>query len=142
MYDPILLTQEFQLIASIAKPNSAIAPQSPANLTIKYQNSKVRSLTLFSFYYGCNFKLEQGVVSSAAACTITVTGYNASSTKPAASQIFNFVPVEAIDVMDPPTFGVFKPTFQGLESVVFSFKPVGILPVNIVIDDLVGAIEI
>ena len=45
------------------------------------------------------------------------------------------MPAEAVDVMNPPTSGVFEAAFQGLENATISFVPG---TVNLVFDDLVG----
>ena len=51
------------------------------------------------------------------------------------TQGFQFMAAEAVDVMNPPTFGVFEAAFQGLENATISFAPG---TVNLVFDDLVG----
>ena len=53
------------------------------------------------------------------------------------TQLFEFVPAETIDLMNPPTFGAFTAGFSGLGKVVFS-----VVPVNTVVgllDNIVGS---
>ena len=54
-----------------------------------------KSFALSSFYYGCATASQQGVISLATACNITVTAYGSTAigAKPVASQVFDFKPV-------------------------------------------------
>ena len=75
----------------------------------------------------------QGAISTAAACSITVTGCKASSTKTVTTQVFLFTPAEEVI---PPTFGTFEGAFRNLN--VFVPAGLNITAVNLVVDDFGG----
>ena len=119
-------------------PNIAIEFSSGASsLSIAYPGSKVKSFGLNSFYYGCNTDLKQGEAETAEPCNITVLGYKAGSTKPVASQTFEFNPSLLGGINSPPAFGVFSSKFQGLEYANFTFTPSTL--VALLVDNLVGS---
>ena len=108
-------------------------------LTTLYPGSKTKSFSLSSFYYGCDAVLDQGAVSVAVACTITVTGYRAGSSAPYTTQTFDFTPAEPVDLMNPLTFGKFSTKFQNLVNATFTAEPTSLLDAGVSIDDLVGS---
>lgn len=121
-------------------PNDAIGFTSGASsLSIAYAGSKVKSFALKSLYYGCNTALQQGEVETAIACNITVAGYKAGSTKPAATQTFQFKPAQPVDLQNAPTFGTCLSAFQGLEYANFTFTPSTL--VVFIMDNLVGSTQ-
>lgn len=120
-----------------SNPNIALA-SGASSLSVAYSDSKVKSFALDSLYYGCNTGLEQGEVETAVACTITVTAYRAGSTKPAATETFEFTPAQPIDLMNAPTFGTFSSGFQGLEYANITFTPSTAV---LLFDNLVGYTE-
>lgn len=120
-------------------PNVAIlvtTSTTPPTLTAQYSDSKTKSFSLSSVYYGCAAQTLQGVVSAAVACNITVTGYTAGSST---TQTFRFVPDEPVDVMNPLAFGTFSAKFQNLQSATFSVSPP--LGAGAFIDNLVGSTQ-
>lgn len=64
--------QTKRLTRSIVKPNIVLAIPSPASLTANDPGPKSKSLSLNSFYCGCDLDLKEDVVPNAAACTIMV----------------------------------------------------------------------
>ena len=102
-----------------------------------YTGSKVKSFSVNSFYYGCYLQAAQGEVAPAEACTITIAGYKAGASSPAATQAFAFTPEEAVDVQSPPTFGVFSSKFSGLQRITFAVSPTP--RIGFIIDNLVGS---
>ena len=124
-------------------PNVALSLSNSATrylLTTLYPSSTTKSLSLSSFYYGCAADLEQGEASVAVACTITATGFRAGSSAPYTTQTFDFTPAEAVDVMNPLTFGKFSTKFQNLVYVTFTAKS-SPLNAGVSIDDGVGSTE-
>ena len=119
-------------------PNFAVGTASGASsLSIAYAGSTIKSFALDSYSYGCATGLVQGEVEAAVKCSITVTGYKAGSTTPAATQTFDFTPAQPVDLMNPLSFGTFTNAFKGLEHVNFTFTPSNL--VVVVIDNLVGS---
>lgn len=110
-----------------------------SSLSIVYPSSKVKSFGLNSFWYGCNTALRQSDAETAVACNINVTGYKAKSTKPAATQSFQFTPAQPIDLQNAPTFGRFSSKFQGLEYANFTFTPSTL--VALIVDNIIGTTE-
>ena len=132
--------ESFTGVMPHTNPNDAIGFTSGASsLSIAYPSSKVKSFALKSLYYGCNTALQQGEVETAVGCSITVTGYKAGSTKPAATQTFQFTPAQPIDLQNAPTLGTFSSAFQGLEYANFTFTPSTL--VVLVIDNVVGSTQ-
>lgn len=105
-------------------------------MSSQYTNSKTKSFALHSWYYGCVLAAKQGVVSTAKACNVTVTGYKAGSSTPVAKQDFVFTPQQAVDSMNPLSFGEFSSKFTNLVNVVFTVTPTTLTA--FVIDNLVG----
>ena len=121
-------------------PNFAIGTASGASsLSIAYAGSKIKSFALDSYYYGCATGLLQGEVEAAVKCSITVTGYKAGSTTPAATQTFDFTPAQPVDLMNALAFGTFSQAFQGLQYANFTFTPSTL--VVFAIDNLVGSTQ-
>ena len=127
-----------------SKPNVAISLASSSikyQLTTLYPGSKTKSLSLSSFYYGCSAATAQGAVSVAVPCTITVTGYRAGSSAPYTSQTFDFTPEQAVDLMNPLTFGKFSTKFQNLVNVTFAGEATSFPDTGVSIDDIVGSTQ-
>lgn len=122
-----------------SNPNHAALLPQPSNLTVSYAGSRFKSLSLTSFYYGCNAALSQSIVSLAEACGVTVTGYKAGSKAAAATQSFKFAPASAVSLQSAPAFGTFSSKFQGLQSVGFTFTPANVEV--LLIDDLMGSLQ-
>ena len=93
----------------------------PPSVTVKGTTTK--SFTPKSFWFGCPSELKQGVVDVAVACNITVKGYKTGSSSPVASQTFEFVPLEPVDVMNPLQFGTFSTKFANIQTANFSVQP-------------------
>lgn len=122
-----------------SKPNYAFGAgtaSSPAAMTISYPGSKVKSLALASTYYGCETNLGQAAASVPVACNITATGYKAGSSKPAAVQVFEFLPAEGTTA--PLAFGKFAAAFQGLETVDYAQSPATLT--EFILDNVAGTI--
>ena len=118
-------------------PNFAAGFVSGASsLSIAYAGSNIKSFALDNFYYGCATALLQGEIEAAVNCSITVTGYKAGSTEPAATQTFGFTPDEPVDFMNALAFGTFDSGFQGLEYANFTFRPSTL--VVVLVDNVVG----
>lgn len=101
------------------------------------------TLSLTSFFHRCNVDFREGVVSTAAACASTASGYKKGPSQRAAVQTFIFTPAKIIDLVNPvnpPTFGKFSSAFRDLSSVNFAFKGSGLLEVDFEMDNLVGYI--
>ena len=119
-------------------PNVALSGRTPRSVISQYTNTKTASFALNSWYYGCVLADQQGVVSTAKACNVTVTGYKAGSSTPVAQQLFVFTPQEEVDVMNPPTFGTFSSKFSSsnLVNVTFNVQPSTLTA--FIIDNLIG----
>ena len=121
-------------------PNFAVGTASGASsLSIAYAGSKIKSFALDSYYYGCGTGLVQGEVEAAVNCSITVTGYKAGSTTPAATQTFDFTPAQPVDLMNALAFGTFSHAFQGLQYANFTFTHSTL--VVFIIDNLIGSTQ-
>lgn len=105
-------------------------------MTISYPGSKVKSFALASTYYGCETNLGQAAASVPVACNITATGYKAGSSKPAAVQVFEFLPAEGTTA--PLAFGKFAAAFQGLETVDYAQSPATLT--EFILDNVAGTI--
>ncbi len=144
------LTYNNFIVASDATLNESAAgciPHSDPNVALQRSPSGsittgpgTKSFSLSSVYYGCDLADQNGVVSTAVACTITVTGYKAGSSSPYTSQVFKFTPQQAVDVMNPLTFGTFSSKFTGLHNVTVAAKASSsIFTVVGIIDNLAGS---
>ena len=120
-------------------PFSSPTAQQSTLLTTLYPGSKTKSFSLSSFYYGCDAVLDNGAVSIAVGCKITVTGYRAGSSAPYTTQTFVFTPEEAVNLMNPLTFGKFSTNFQNLVNATFTAEPTSLLDAGVSIDDVVGS---
>ena len=110
-----------------SKPNYAFgvgSASSPAEMTISYPESKVKSLSLTSTYYGCEANLDQSTASIPQNCTITATGYKAGSSKAAALEVFTYTVPKGV-LTAPMAFGTFGSAFRGLQTVTFVTSPAG-----------------
>ena len=108
-----------------SKPNyvfGAGTASSPAEMTISYPGSKVKSFALKSTYYGCEDNLGQSAASLPKNCTITATGYKAGSSKAVALEVFTYTVPEGV-LTAPMAFGTFGPAFTGLQTVTFAPTP-------------------
>ena len=132
------LANESLAVAPESRPNIAIGLTSGASsVSIAYPGSKVKNFGLDNFYYGCNTALKNGEAEVAVSCNITVLGYKAGSTKPVASQTFEFNPSLLGILASPPAFGMFSSKFQGLKYANFTITPSTL--VVFLIDNLVGS---
>ena len=52
--------------------------------------TNIRCFKPLSFYFGCIYDAEQGVVNAATECTITVSAYKSTSETPSAVTTFTF----------------------------------------------------
>ncbi|KAL8924515.1 MAG: hypothetical protein Q9208_003990 [Pyrenodesmia sp. 3 TL-2023] len=68
-------------IASTPTGTQTFSPQSPN-----------QALALFDFYYGCALRASTAAVTQATTCTITLTGYSASTGKAVVTASFKFTP--------------------------------------------------
>ncbi len=120
-----------------SNPNVALGTSSPTSLTAVYSGSKTKSFSLSSYYYGCVEADFNGVLSVAVACIITASGYKAGLSSPFTSQVFKFTSQETVDVMNPPTLGMFSSKFNNLQKVTLAFQSPA-TPVALIVDNLVG----
>ena len=118
-----------------SEPNYAFGAGSPAEMTISYPGSKVKSFALTSTYYGCETVSDQSVVSDPLNCTITATGYKAESSKAVALEVFTYTVKEG-ELTAPMTFGTFGSAFTGLQTVTFAPSPA--TGTNFHLDNVVG----
>ena len=130
------------------EPLSGVVPHSDPNVALALQFAGVpttftltagpttESFSLFSVYYGCDVATDEGFVTLAAACEITVTGFSADSSSPVATQVFPYIPLEPVDLPNAPAFGIFSPDFINLTSVTIS---VGTDFITFSFDNLVGS---
>lgn len=122
-----------------SKPNQALLSASPANMTIAYAGSKIKSLALTSFYYGCAGEVPEGVADVAVACNVTAMGYKAGFSTPVIVETFIFTPAEPLDTMNPATLGIFSNKFQTLQIVEFVVEPSS--GVTCLLDNIVGTLQ-
>ncbi|KAL8830817.1 MAG: hypothetical protein Q9191_001215 [Dirinaria sp. TL-2023a] len=134
--DTALLNQSADGVIPHSDPNVALSGRTPRSVSSQYTNSKTKSFALHSWYYGCVLSAKQGVASTAKACNVTVTGYKAGSSAPVTKQEFVFTPQQAVDLMNPLSFGEFSSKFTNLVNVVFTVTPTTLT--SFVIDNLVG----
>ena len=124
-----------------SKPNyvfGAGTASSPAEMTISYTGSKVKSFALTSTYYGCQTNLAQAAASVPQNCTITATGYKKGSSKAVALEVFTYtVPEGALTA--PLAFGKFGAAFTGLQTVTYAQSPA--TGTEFLLDNIVGTKE-
>lgn len=121
-----------------SKPNDVFGAgtaSSPAEMTISYPGSKVKSLALTSTYYGCETNLRQAAASIPQNCTITATGYKAGvSNTVVAVRVFTYTVPELVTTA-PLAFGTFGSAFTDLQTVTFVSEPANL---DFHLDNIVG----
>ena len=128
-----LLNESFSGVTPHSGLNVALASNPPNSLTA---GPTTKSFSLKSVWYGCDVFTGQAVVSLAASCNITATGFKAGSSSPVATQVLSFTPSHGVGLSSPPTFGTFSPQFKNLHSVNFTLEPSGRV---FLFDNLIGS---
>ncbi len=108
----------------------------PGTLTVAYPGSTVKTLTVKTFYYGCNLALPEGAADTSASCTVTVTGYKAGKSAPVATQSFTFTAAQVVDLAQPLNMATLSSGFQNLQSVQFAVSSPS--TTSYLMDDLTG----
>ncbi|MDI1490344.1 MAG: hypothetical protein OHK93_001544 [Ramalina farinacea] len=129
-------------VAPETPPNQAVAGIMAGVVSAIAIAEGTKSFALSSFYYGCATQTDQGLIELATACNITVTGYGstAAGAKPVVSQVFDFKPVEDLEVQQAPFLGNFGPRFTNLAKATFVQSP-GTPTTVMLLDEIIGSNE-
>ncbi len=125
-------------VSTIARPNYALLGQSPGTLTVAYPGSTVKTLTVKTFYYGCELALPEGAVDTSTTCTVTVTGYKAGKSRPVVTQSFAFTAAQVVDLAQPMDMATLSSGFQNLHSIQIAVSSP--MTTSLLMDDLTGMV--